>query len=40
MFRKWLDSDADIGSIVYRNILSYLVVRLRAQDEELACLLF
>lgn len=39
-FRKWLDADADIGSIVYRNILSYLVVRLRAQDEELACLIF
>ena len=40
VFRKWLDSDADIASIVYRNILGYLVVRLRAQDEELACLMF
>lgn len=39
-FQNWLDSDADLGSIVYRNILSYLVVRLRAQDEELACLMF
>lgn len=40
VFRKWLDSDADIASTVYRNILAYLVVRLRAQDEELACLMF
>lgn len=40
VLRKWLDSDADIASTVYRNILGYLVVRLRAQDEELACLMF
>lgn len=39
VFRKWLDTDAHLGSIVYRNILSYLVVRLRAQDEELAGLM-
>ena len=40
VFREWLDSDTGIGSVVYRNILSYLVARLRSQDEELACLIF
>jgi len=40
VFQNWIDSHTEFGSIVYRNILSYLVVRLRAQDEELACLMF
>lgn len=37
--RELLDSDAELGLVVYRNLLSYLVVRLRSQDEEIAYLL-
>jgi CRP-like cAMP-binding protein len=39
-FKNWLDSQGVPGTIVYRNILSYLVKRLRAQDEELECMMF
>lgn len=38
--RELLDADIQLGAAVYRNLLAYLVVRLRSQDEELACLLF
>jgi CRP/FNR family cyclic AMP-dependent transcriptional regulator len=37
--RKLLDEDPQLSSVIYRNILTYLVGRLRAQDEELECLL-
>jgi CRP/FNR family cyclic AMP-dependent transcriptional regulator len=33
--RKLLDQDPLVSSVVYRNILTYLVNRLRTQDEEL-----
>jgi len=38
--RDLLAADAESSSIFYRNLLRYLVVRLRAQDEELNCLMF
>lgn len=38
--RILLDSDAEAAAVVYQNMLSYLIVRLRAQDEEIDCLMF
>ncbi len=38
--RSLLDADPEVGSVVYRNLLAYLVNRLRVQDEELECLMF
>jgi CRP/FNR family cyclic AMP-dependent transcriptional regulator len=38
--RELLASDAGLAAVVYRNLLAYLVVRLRSQDEEIECLLF
>ena len=35
VLRELLASSPEIGAIVYRNMLGYLVGRLRAQDEEL-----
>ncbi|MCB1723176.1 MAG: Crp/Fnr family transcriptional regulator [Chromatiaceae bacterium] len=37
--RELLDGDIALGAVVYRNLLAYLVVRLRSQDEEIACLM-
>lgn len=37
--RSLLDTDPRSSSIFYKNLLAYLVNRLRAQDEELACLM-
>lgn len=38
--RELLASDAGLGATVYRNMLRYLVVRLRVQDEEMESLMF
>jgi hypothetical protein len=38
--RDLLAANSAVSSIVYRNMLSYLVARLRAQDEELDCYMF
>jgi CRP-like cAMP-binding protein len=38
--RDFLASDDASSATVYRNLLSYLVVRLRSQDEEIDCLMF
>lgn len=38
--RDLLGTDSAMSAVVYQSILAYLVGRLRAQDEELACLLF
>jgi CRP-like cAMP-binding protein len=38
--RGLLEADSKVSSIVYRNMLSYLVARLRAQDEEIDYLMF
>ncbi len=37
--RELLAADAEVSAVVYRNLLSYLVARLRAQDEELDLLM-
>ncbi|MCB1773188.1 MAG: Crp/Fnr family transcriptional regulator [Gammaproteobacteria bacterium] len=39
LLREYLDHDPSLGGLVYRNMLRYLVDRLRAQDEELSCLM-
>jgi len=39
LLRELLGKDPALGSAVYRNMLRYLVTRLRAQDEELSCLM-
>lgn len=38
--RTQLEVDVETSVIVYRNMLTYLVGRLRAQDEEIDCLMF
>jgi CRP-like cAMP-binding protein len=38
--RDLLAEDPVMSSVIYRNMLRYLVERLRAQDEELDCVLF
>jgi CRP-like cAMP-binding protein len=38
--RQLLSDSTATSAVVYRNMLTYLVGRLRAQDEELDCLLF
>ncbi|MCG6966700.1 MAG: cyclic nucleotide-binding domain-containing protein [Chromatiaceae bacterium] len=38
--RDLLAANSAVSSVVYRNMLSYLVGRLRAQDEELDCYMF
>lgn len=38
--RDQFDVDVETGAIIYRNMLTYLVGRLRAQDEEIDCLMF
>ena len=38
--RELFDADSEISSIVYRNMLTYLVGRLRSQDEELDGFMF
>lgn len=37
--RELLAFDVAVAAIFYRNLLAYLVVRLRSQDEEMECLL-
>ena len=37
---RFLTEDPAVSAIVYRNMLSYLVERLRAQDEEIDSLMF
>jgi CRP-like cAMP-binding protein len=37
--RELLDGNYRLSSVVYRNMLGHLIERLRAQDEEVACLL-
>jgi hypothetical protein len=39
LVRGLLDGDCRLSSLVYQNLLSHLVERLRAQDEEISCLL-
>lgn len=39
LLREYLDNDPSLGGLLYRNMLRYLVDRLRAQDEELSCLM-
>jgi isocitrate dehydrogenase kinase/phosphatase len=38
--RDLFDADSETSSIVYRNMLTYLVGRLRSQDEELDGFMF
>jgi CRP-like cAMP-binding protein len=38
--RRQLEVDVETSAIVYRNMLAYLVARLRAQDEEIDSLMF
>jgi CRP-like cAMP-binding protein len=38
--RQFLDNDLASSATIYRHLLSYLVVRLRSQDEEIDCLMF
>jgi CRP-like cAMP-binding protein len=39
LLRDYLENSSSRGALVYRNMLRYLVARLRAQDEELSCLM-